>query len=578
MIQLFKNDYIKKIPQDDILEQNRYKLFRIFTLAGVLVALAVAMQIYSLIGADIIVFSLLAITLIFAANYAMVQKNGKLKLGYGITIAATFLIIHFLTYSSGGIRSSGTFYLGSCILLAFMLLGDKAGKVFFTLGAIHLGFFFWATENNASYVSNILVGSDSSLIDLDFLITGILASFLIAAQSNYLLGSNNIVVERITQSRDELAKKNIELAKLSLVASKTSNGVIITDKTGLVEWINDGFTRLYDYTLNEVQGKNVLEISFGEKTNSEQISDFSGKMTSSEHINMDLLKYKKNGETTWINVSGTPIRNEQGEFEKYIFIESDINERKAAEQKIAEYLMSLEKTIKELDKFAYVVSHDLKAPLRAIGNLSGYIEEEAGALFTEDVRENFNIIKGRVSRMEDLINGLLEYSKAHRRKEQEVEVDTNQLINEIIEFIGVPKNCTISISNTLPTIVSEKFKLQQVLSNIMDNAIKYNDKEQIEVKISSIDKGDFVEFTIEDNGPGIDARYHEKIFVIFQTLNARDEFESTGVGLAIVKKITEEAGGRVWVESEKGQGSQFKVIWPKVPINESIVSQLANAN
>jgi light-regulated signal transduction histidine kinase (bacteriophytochrome) len=291
------------------------------------------------------------------------------------------------------------------------------------------------------------------------------------------------------------------------------------------------------------------------------------------NFNAEIIKYRKNGEMIWVQENVTRIIDETDQLTKYIFIESDISERKKSEEKMAEYLKNLEKTNKELDKFAYVVSHDLKAPLRAIGNLTGWIEEDAGHLLPGEVRKNFNLIKERVGRMENLINGILDYSKAAKRNDQFELFDTGAIVKEAVEFLGHKSEVNFQVQDKLPMVLADKVKVQQVFMNLIGNAIKFNTKADKQVKISFTESGPFYQFSIKDNGPGIDPRFHDKIFVIFQTVNTRDEFESTGVGLAIVKKIIEEQGGRIWVESRTGNGATFHFTWPKYHENAQIKSE-----
>jgi light-regulated signal transduction histidine kinase (bacteriophytochrome) len=231
---------------------------------------------------------------------------------------------------------------------------------------------------------------------------------------------------------------------------------------------------------------------------------------------------------------------------------------------MAEYYQYLEKANKELDKFAYVVSHDLKAPLRAIANLSTWIEEDIGERFTPETSEHFKMLRGRVVRMEGLINGILEYSRADRVKSPHSKVDVAELIKETIEVAAIEADVHFTVPDKLPVLMTERMKLEQVFSNLISNAIKHNDKEKTEIIITCEELNDAYLFGVEDNGPGIDAQYHEKVFVIFQTLQARDSFESTGVGLAIVKKIVDEIGGRIWIESAPGNYARFMFQWPKV--------------
>jgi light-regulated signal transduction histidine kinase (bacteriophytochrome) len=240
------------------------------------------------------------------------------------------------------------------------------------------------------------------------------------------------------------------------------------------------------------------------------------------------------------------------------------NQLEISNRRLQEYTVSLEKSNKELDKFASIVSHDLKAPLRAIGNLTGWIEEDAGDSLKGEVKANFDMIKQRVKRMEDLINAILDYSRADRVQSEEVRFDVKNLVEETIEFIGKPQNVSIHVSDDLPVVVSDKIRLSQVFSNLIENGIKYNNKKDINIDITSEEQPDGWIFSVRDNGPGIEKQYHERIFIIFQTLNRRDDVESTGVGLAIVKKIIEDQGGKIWVESEPGNGADFKFFWPRV--------------
>ncbi|MCF8366926.1 MAG: hypothetical protein K9H16_14150, partial [Bacteroidales bacterium] len=209
------------------------------------------------------------------------------------------------------------------------------------------------------------------------------------------------------------------------------------------------------------------------------------------------------------------------------------------------------------------VSHDLKAPLRAINNLSEWIEEDVIEIVNEETRENLQLLRGRVQRMEGLINGILQYSRAGRIKNNNTMVDLRQLLTDIINTSSTKPNAEFIFPDRLPKIYSERVALEQILGNFISNAIKYNDTENPRVEIGFKDTESFWEFSVKDNGPGIQESYHDKIFVIFQTLNARDKVESTGVGLAIVKKLVDDKGGKVWLESKPGEGSTFYFTWPK---------------
>ncbi len=230
---------------------------------------------------------------------------------------------------------------------------------------------------------------------------------------------------------------------------------------------------------------------------------------------------------------------------------------------LAENIALLERKNEELGQFAHIVSHDLKAPLRGIDNVVTWIEEDHGNELTPKVAEYVSLIKGRLVRAENLIQGILLYSRVGREFPQKEEVDLNILIHEAVESIAPESSLSIKIQPDLPVIVTERIPLQQVLSNLIGNAIKYHDKPNGEVEVKFYENHDHYTFSVRDNGPGIDKNYHEKIFMIFQTLQERDSFESTGVGLAIVKKILDDRKQTIKVNSAPGKGATFNFTWPK---------------
>lgn len=255
-------------------------------------------------------------------------------------------------------------------------------------------------------------------------------------------------------------------------------------------------------------------------------------------------------------------------------LEVRVRERTAdlmvANRRLEDLNKELQQTIKqltsanrELSEFAHVAAHDLKAPLRAIGSLAGIIIEDYGHKLDEDGKKYLDTLVRRTERMSELINGILRYSEIGRITSEKESLDINRLVEDVITSLSPPDNIKVSLENTLPMFCCEKTPIIQVFQNLIGNAIKYMDKTEGYIKINCYEQKGMYTFCVSDNGPGIEEKYFGKIFTMFQTLTRRDDFESTGIGLAMVKKIVELYGGKIWVESTVGLGSSFYFTLPK---------------
>jgi signal transduction histidine kinase len=218
---------------------------------------------------------------------------------------------------------------------------------------------------------------------------------------------------------------------------------------------------------------------------------------------------------------------------------------------------------RELNDFAYVVSHDLKAPLRAIGSLANWLATDYADKLGPEGQQQLDLLMGRVKRMNALIDGILYYSRVGRLREEKKAVSFAETIADAIIMLAPPSHIHIQVETELPVVIGEPTRLQQVWQNLIGNALKFMDKPQGEIKIGCLDKGGEWQFYVADNGPGIEARHFAKIFQLFQTLTPRDRQENTGVGLTIVQKIVELHGGKIWLESQVGVGSTFWFTLPK---------------
>jgi signal transduction histidine kinase len=239
-------------------------------------------------------------------------------------------------------------------------------------------------------------------------------------------------------------------------------------------------------------------------------------------------------------------------------------------QKQKQLSEALRRSNEELDRFAYATSHDLRAPLRGITNLAAWIEEDVGPAIPEQVKQHLELLRNRARRLEALIEGILVYSRAGRVQEKRELVDTRELVAELVELIAPPANVKIEIAGAMPCFETERVPLNQVLMNLIQNAIKHGCPNGGSIRVSSLaEDAESWRFAVQDFGPGIARKFQSRVFGLFQTLAPRDRVEGSGIGLAMVRKLLESRGGTVTLESQEGAGAVFTVRWPKeshVPI------------
>ena len=255
---------------------------------------------------------------------------------------------------------------------------------------------------------------------------------------------------------------------------------------------------------------------------------------------------------------------------RVIVSHEDITARREAEEALRRRVeeldvmtRTLERRNAELDQFAYITSHDLRAPLRGITNLSRWIEEDLEGAITPEVAGQFDLLRDRVGRMEAMIEGILQYSRVGRAEVVPEAVDVKALLTGIIDLLAPPLGIAITLGEDMPTLHTQRLLLQQVFQNLLSNAIKHHDKAEGRIHVGVMQRAGWHEFSVADDGPGIAAKYHDRIWMIFQTLDSEDKGANTGVGLALVKKIVEAQGGTAGVTSEEGEGATFHFTWPQ---------------
>ena len=445
----------------------------------------------------------------------------------------------------------------------------------------------------ASVIADVLLIMDAnmnSIINVSSHILKFIAFFCIykAVIQNTLRNPVDSMFFELDMVKNELAEKNYEVSKNNEILKNdiddlhavekllrkskawsrsifegSTVGIALLNTNSVVIEVNPALERILGYSANEIKNIGISNI-----THIDDIENDSRLFDDLIEGNIDSYKIekryiRKDNKVIWANAMLSYIQNVGEDFQFIIAMIEDITQQKENEEKQQKLVSRLEETNKELDNFAYIVSHDLKAPLRGIGSLANWLLTDYKDKLDEEGADIINLLVNRVERMKNFIDGILQYSRVTRVKENYVEINLNKLIKEVIELLSPPENIKITVDSELPIIKGEVIYIEQIYQNLISNAIKFMDKPVGEISINCSLKEDFWEFSVSDNGAGIDEKYFNKIFMIFQTLQPRDKFESTGIGLSIIKKIVETNGGKIWLESKINKGTTFYFTLPK---------------
>ena len=387
------------------------------------------------------------------------------------------------------------------------------------------------------------------------------------AVSNEDLASVNRDLEKTILKR-KLAEhlSTVNADKFETIFKTVPDGIITTDEKGDILAFNHGSENIFGYKADEVIGKNVKVLmpqKFAQH-HDKYVNNFeNGQGVMAIGKRRDLLGLRKDGQTFDMDLT---INENKSADDRIIItgIVRDITQEKQSAHRLSQSLTDLAKSNEELEQFAYIASHDLKAPLRGIDNLAKFIKEDIGEHINEDTLQNFDLMQNRIQRMEKLLDDLLNYSRVGRTESAYEDVDINELLDNIKTLVSPPDGFEILISGGAYSINTLEAPFQQTLTNVISNGIKHHDKESGVISVNVEEEDKFIKFTIIDDGPGIPQEFHKQIFKMFQTLKPRDEVEGSGIGLAVVNKTVDAFGGSIEVFSEDGQrGAKFEIMWPK---------------
>ncbi len=349
--------------------------------------------------------------------------------------------------------------------------------------------------------------------------------------------------------------------RFRMLAEGVPNHLLFLDTELRILFANNVFLEATGWTAERAAGRHISELTDIERFM--QRRPFYERALAGEAVSYEATGAAGN-RSGYYRFSYRPSFDASGKVRGIFSMATDISELRKIQLELEAKQTELIRSNKDLEQFAYVASHDLKAPLRAIELLVQWITEGLAGYDNNNVQENLSLLAKRTQRLNRLLDDLLAYSRAGRKVGAHRMVDSHALVLDVAQLINAPQNVSISIEGKLPTFKTHPAPLEQVLRNLIGNAVKHHPGPEGRIAVSCLDEGERYVFAVEDDGEGIPAQYADRVFEMFQTLKPRDQVEGSGMGLAIVNRIVQWQGGRVWFEpAASGRGTVFKFQWKK---------------
>ena len=347
--------------------------------------------------------------------------------------------------------------------------------------------------------------------------------------------------------------------RLAAIVESSDDAIIGKDLNGIIQSWNGGAERIFGYQAHEIIGKHISTLAAPEVI--DEIPDILRRIARGERVDHYQTKRKtKDGRILTLSLTVSPIRDASGAVMGASKVARDITERQRQEEALRKVNAALTRSNDDLQQFAYSASHDLQEPLRMVATYSEMLQKKFGGKLGPTGDEYIRYTIEGALRMEQLLRDLRAYTQASTmEQEPSVDIEAGKILDKaLLNLDTAIKDSGASITRgDLPFVRMHQFQLQQLFQNLIGNAIRYRSTDQPRIHVAAKRQGKEWLFSVQDNGIGIDPQYREQVFGLFKRLHSSAEYPGTGMGLAICQRIVERAGGRIWVESQSGQGSTF---------------------